>query len=528
MEARQIPGTTKIVCTMTGHNGPTRGAIGVIDRAKGMNAQAGIVNITPDVPIPAVDQGNGNTSGTKLYSGPMPLDGRRLLLSARGPILVRNLLGSCQAVALPAPSDGMQYFGATPIRGRIRPPAIPRRLPEETTPDRAIVYLQDVYNGLEPAVPRGTVQKIRVVRELQKTVRIDPSLRAFGFQFPVISCGATYAGKEVIGEIDVTPDGSAYFEVPARVPLYFMALDADGKAVQRMRSFTHFMPGEQQGCIGCHEHRLNTPTPHVASLDMEPRSLETPEWGSGGFDYSRIVQPVFDEHCVQCHHPSDAPNGIDLTGDKTDYFNVSYDVLARENQGRTGSPYVNWIPTYNGQEWNILHVEPLAWGSPQSRLANVVLSGHPDSDGNPRIDLKDYERRRILAWIDLNVPYYGSSETAHPEAPGCRRMYPAALDAVLAEVAARRCASCHAGGQLPRREWTRVTSPELNSFLLAPLARAAGGTERCQQAVFSNTDDPDYQAILATFDPVLRLLNETPRMDMPGGQASCEVNRSCQ
>ena len=41
MEARQIPGTKKVICTMTGHNGPTRGAIGIIDRTKGINAQDG-------------------------------------------------------------------------------------------------------------------------------------------------------------------------------------------------------------------------------------------------------------------------------------------------------------------------------------------------------------------------------------------------------------------------------------------------------------------------------------------------------
>jgi hypothetical protein len=388
--------------------------------------------------------------------------------------------------------------------------------------------LQDVYNGLEPAVPRGEVQTIRVVRELQKTVRIDPSFRAFGFQFPVISCGATYAGKDVIGEIDINSDGSAYFQVPAGVPLYFMALDADGQAVQRMRSFTHFMPGEMQGCIGCHEHRLNSPMPQVATLAEQPKQLRPPEWGGGGFDYTRIVQPVLDKHCTGCHNPMDGPRGIDLTGDKTDFFNVSYDVLARENQGRTGSPYVNWIPTYNGQEWNILQVAPNAWGSPQSKLAAVVLSGHPDENGKPKIELEDFERRRILAWIDLNVPYYGSSETAHPEAPGCRQMVPAGLDQVLTDVATRRCATCHAGGNIPRRVWTRITNPQWNEFLLAPLASGAGGTERCGKAVFQDTEDPDYQAILATFTATLELLDKTPRMDMPGAAASCEVNRSCQ
>jgi cytochrome c553 len=390
------------------------------------------------------------------------------------------------------------------------------------------VYLQDVYNGLAPEVKRGEVKTIRVVRELQKTVRIDPSLRAFGFQFPVISCGATYAGKDVIGEVDVNPDGSAYFQVPAGVPLYFMALDAQGRAVQRMRSFTHFMPGETQGCIGCHEHRLESPRLQLPDLAMQPKTLTPPEWGDGGFDYSRIVQPVLDKHCTKCHNPEAAPKGIDLTGDKTDYFNVSYDVLARENQGRTGSPYVNWIPTYNGQEWNILVVEPKAWGSPQSKLAEVVLSGHPDENGKPKVELTDAERRRILAWIDLNVPYYGSSETAHPDAPGCRQMVPADLEKALADVTRRRCAECHADGKIPRHVWTRVTNPQFNNYLLAPLAKSAGGNQRCGKAVFESTEDPDYKAILATFEPIQKLLAKTPRLDMPGSTPSSEVNRCCQ
>ena len=505
MEARQIPGTTKIICTMTGHNGPTRGAIGVVDRSKGMNAQEAIVNVTPDTPVPNVDQGCGNTDGSKLYSCPLPLDGTRFLLSARGPVLVRDLAGTCVSVVLPRPADGMQYFNATPVRTRTRPPVIasrptnPDQVPMATRPrfdfpvvgdpdaandpyavgsGIATLYLQDVYNGLEPFVQRGEVKTIRVVREIQKTVRIDPSLRAFGFQFPVISCGATYAGKYVIGEVDVNPDGSAYFNVPAGTPLYFMALDAQGRAVQRMRTFTHLMAGETQGCVGCHEPRLDSPRSQLPAYGQQPQRLRAPEWGIGGFDYSRVVQPVLDKHCTDCHNATEAPKGIDLSGDKTDFFNVSYDVLAREKQGGKGSPLVNWIPTYNGQEWNILHVAPKEWGSCQSKLADVILSGHPDQDGKPRVKLNDAERRRILAWIDLNVPYYGTSETSHPELPGCRQVYPKDLDKVLADVGQRRCAECHAGGKFPRREWTRVTHPELNAFLLAPLAKAEGGTEK--------------------------------------------------
>jgi len=124
MEARSIPGTRKIICTMTGHNGPTRGAIGVIDRSRGVNAQQAIRNLTPDTPVPNVNQGNGNTGGSKPYSCPLPLDSMRFLVSARGPVLVRTLDGGCFSTALPAPADGMQYFSAQPIRKRHRPPVI--------------------------------------------------------------------------------------------------------------------------------------------------------------------------------------------------------------------------------------------------------------------------------------------------------------------------------------------------------------------------------------------------------------------
>lgn len=522
MDARPIPGSDKIICTMTGHNGPTRGAIGIIDRRLGMNAQAAIENITPDVPVPGVSEGNGNTAGSKQYSCPVPLDGVRFLVSAQGPLLVRTYDGSCQSMVLEQPEDGMQWFSAQPIRPRTPPPAIP---PREGSGD-AIVYVQDIYRGLAPHVRRGEVDRIRVVREMQKTVRISPENRAFGFQFPVISCGATYAGKDILGETPVAPDGSAYFRVPAGVPLYFMALDAEGRALQRMRSFTHFMPGEQQSCIGCHEPRGASPVPNRGgALDASPRALEPPPWGSGGFSYTRLVQPVLDDHCVSCHGAAEAPEDLDLTGDLTDYFNVSYENLARAPQGPEGSPYVSWIPTYNGQEQNILRMAPRTWGSPVSRLAEIVCTGHPDAQGEPRVALSPEERRRIYAWIDCNVPYYESSETAHPELTGCRRIYPETLDAVLEDVATRRCTPCHTPGALPRKEWTRITRPAYNNFLSAPLARDAGGTERCGEAVFASTRDPDYQAILNTFGPVQTLLARTPRMDMPGATPAPTVCR---
>jgi hypothetical protein len=533
MEARSIPGRRDVLCILTAHNGPSRGAIGLIDPAFGVNAQESITNLTAELNIGRVDQGNGNhVQGP--YENPYPLDSQHFVVSKKGTVIVRNYPGDQQATVIVA-RDGMGFYAPTPLRSRPRPPVIPSTLPEKTGEDGwATVFVQDIYNGLEPYVRRGEVKQICVVQEMKKSIRVPVELRAFDFQFPVISCGATYASKTVWGYAPVSEDGSACFRVPTGVPLYFMALDAEGRAVQRMRSFTHFMPGEVQGCIGCHENRNHTSQPRrTDNLRLQPLPLQEPEWGGPvGFDYSRIVQPVWDQYCIKCHSGPTPPKKVDLSGDKTDYFNVSYEWLARGRRGDSfiswDSPYVNWIPTYNGHEANILQVAPKTWGSPRSKVADMILAGHPDQDGRPRYQMDEASRRRVFAWIDLNVPYYGTSEAALPDRQGCRRLLPENLDKTLADVTKRRCAECHKNGQVPRQIWVRVTNPQANSFLTAPLAKSAGGTEACGRAVFADARDPDYQAILKTFEPIAKLIQETPRDDMPGSKPSPACNRSCQ
>lgn len=163
--------------------------------------------------------------------------------------------------------------------------------------------------------------------------------------------------------------------------------------------------------------------------------------------------------------------------------------------------------------------------------------------------MDDASRRKIYAWINLNIPYYVSSETSHPDILGCRRIYPPTLDAVLNEVSQRRCAECHSQGNVerrnwthrtqnqfqypqedgdgivPRRTWVRITESELNPFLLAPLSKSAGGTERCGKAVFTDTNDPDYRKIIDTFAPLADSLAIHPRIDMPNGKPAADVCR---
>lgn len=517
MEARTIPNTNgKLLCVMTSHNGPCRGAIGLLDLTRGGNAQEAISNLTPEVKVgPVNDAGAGNALRGP-YESPFPVSNRYFLVSKSGWVLLRDYEGTVDVLVLKPESGGLGYYSPQPLAAHARP-VVDRPISSLGTPQEpwASVVLHDVYFGLEPVVKRGEIKRIAVVQEMEKSKLSHVDQRAFGFQFPVVSCGATYAPKRVWGFADVEADGSAHFRVPAGVPIYFLPLDAEGRAVQRMRTFTHFMPGERQSCNGCHADRnyasvrLNTARPS-ASLHAA-RELEKPDWGVVGFSYAKIVQPVLDKHCVQCH---DARTQLDLSGDRTDFFSVSYENLARAKTGAESgrdhngnmanfgrNPYTSWIPSFNGTESNILDIQPKFWGSPVSKLADVVISGHKATNGTARINLSFAERQRILMWIDLDVPFYGTSQSRQPLLQGCRRILPERLNALLDDVGKRRCVSCHASG-FQRGFFVRLESPALNRFLLAPLAKQADGLGLCGAGGFATTADPDYQAILKSFDGV--------------------------
>jgi mono/diheme cytochrome c family protein len=540
------------------------GAIATIDRQRGVNGQdalrdvtpvkqrvhqdaawfarcqEGPANLVPDRPVVQVDRPKAGP-GWGPYNTPGPIDDRYYLCtkwrgSGNGAVVLRTYDNAVEIPLLTRAAGDMEYWFPEPLVPRPVPPVHPSVLPKNAEP-WGTLFLHDVYRGLEPQVNRGEVKQLAVVEVLpmptQQTGTPAPGLR--GSVLVTVSCGATLNPKRVWGFVPVAEDGSAYFQVPADRPVYFLALDAQGRAVQRMRSFTHLRAGEVQGCVGCHEPRLHTamadrPIP-AAALRKPAARPQPPDWGVMGFCYSRIVQPVLDAHCVSCHNARQRPKGLDLTGDKTDQFNISYNHLAFQNHAPEGAKpagaWVNWIPTADENMENILVVEPRSWGSPRSPLADLVLSGHPDPEGKPRVKLSDAERARILTWIDLNVPYYGTGKAANSRAPGGRYYHPKDLAAAYDEVSKRRCASCHGRGAphagvrmaLGREGGTgpsflRLTHPEQNGFLAAPLATSAGGWQRCGEPVFKSQDDPDYRKLLATFQPILAQWKVTPREDL--------------
>lgn len=541
MDARMIPDSDgKILCVLTAHNRHCHGAIGIVDPKIGGNAQEAIENITPEIQIGLVDKGDGNRIHGP-YVNPFPLNDRYYLVSKDGCIEIKDFANTFSGkITKEANRKKLGFYSPQPVRKREKERLAVSRLAtnlnleNEEKQEWAEIQMMNVYHGLPESLTKGSIKKLAIIQEVEKPLGIDPKLRAFGFQFPVVSAGATYAPKKVWGFVDVEEDGSARFKVPARQPIYFLPIDEKGMAVQRMRTFTHLMPGETQGCIGCHADRnyygvpLNKKRP--IAMQKEAQQPQTPEWGLDGFSYSAQVQPILNKHCINCHGNENPAAGLELTADKTDFFNVSYENLVRKGtpaedfiMGGTKEKfepkYTSWIPTYNGQEANILEIEPGQWGAKASLLADIIDSGHKNKTGKARIKLSEKEKHRIYMWLDLNVPYYSGSNSNYQANRGCRQQIPPKFEEAFKDIAQRNCISCHTQKDnlnvfsYPNQFALRIDNPERNPIFLAPLAKEAGGTQKCG-GIFESKNNADYKKLIDTFKELGKNLERNPRLDM--------------
>ena len=186
-----------------------------------------------------------------------------------------------------------------PIRPRTRAPELANRTDWDGVQEGSFL-LQDVYQGLG-SVERGSVKRLRVVGVPPK---VQPQMN-----FPVLGVSHEDPGKFVLGTVPVEIDGSAYFRVPSGIPVFFQALDAEGLALQTMRSLTYVQPNETLACVGCHESRNASPPatgrPLLAAQRPASRLLPDPS-GTWPLRYDELVQPVLDRHCVVCHAPGTA------------------------------------------------------------------------------------------------------------------------------------------------------------------------------------------------------------------------------
>lgn len=321
-ETVPIPNSQKLMFVAAAHHSILGGSLCLLDRTKGIEEEAPIVRLTPEVPFPETESWPNH-----YYANPRPLSeeyylvgwaDRKLPPHARVDNTVQNPV-SAMGVYLydafgnqellyrdPAISSG----NPIPVAPRPKPPVYAGVAGEG--PQEGRFFLQDVYQGL-PGVARGSIKRLRIVGVPPK---VQPNMNS-----PLLGVSAEDPGKFVLGTAPVEKDGSACFRVPSGISVFFQALDEKGLAVQTMRSLTYVQPNQTLSCIGCHEHRDLAPPVSRAPLAMlrEPSKLTPGPAGSWPLRFDHLVQPVLDRSCVECHQPG-SKNGrksdLDLTAAK--------------------------------------------------------------------------------------------------------------------------------------------------------------------------------------------------------------------
>ncbi len=414
----------------------------------------------------------------------------------------------------PSPSAGggetLGCFDPLPLAPRPRPPVIPPQV--DYARSTGTFFVADVYRGTGmERVPRGTIKTLRIVEAPPKRNWTGPMWNMDTFQAPAMNYNCT-SNKRILGDVPVEADGSAYFEVPADKFLFFQALDAEGMMVQSMRSGTMLQPGERAGCIGCHEDRLSAATvPARVPLAMlrEPSQLQPWYGPPREFNYLTEVQPVFDRHCVRCHdYGQPAGTQLNLAGDLGLVFNTSYLELHRKSARRwfadppegpkllikavhDGPPEV--LPAY-------------AWGSHRSRLVEVLRAGHEDV----RLDRESFDR--IVTWIDMNAPYYGSYYSVYRDHVYGRAPLDDQQMTRLAELTGLpyKVPAAHVQLNHLQIEGTELCGSQVN-FTRPELSPCL--------AQFADKNDDRYREALAIIQEGTERLARQPREDMLGPNA---------
>ncbi|MFC1637279.1 hypothetical protein ACFL5Z_20865 [Planctomycetota bacterium] len=414
LEPRSIPGSDKIIFTASAHHSITGGSLVLLNRSKGTEGSDPITRLTPEVPFPETEK-----NVDMYYANPYPLSEDIYLVSWSNRRLPDHTVGQAKRNEVteqinPSNAQGIYLYDRfgnlellyrdpaiscmypIPVRARKKPMTHPTDV-DWDGPQRGYFLLQDVYQGLD-SVPRGTIKSLRIIGVPPKP---QPHMNT-----PSIGVSKEDPGKFVLGTVPVAKDGSAYFKVPSGLSIFFQALDGEGIAVQTMRSLTYVMPGQTLSCVGCHESRQQAPTPRTrpAALSQGPAQLTPAPKGAWPLRFDRLVQPVLDQSCVQCHHPRSkhwTAHQLDLTGDQAYQNLLTFADKDLHNLAfEKDASIVNDCPAR------------------RSRLLKVLREGQQHQD----VHLSREDLDRLVTWMDTYAQRLGSfSEQQEKELAAFRK-----------------------------------------------------------------------------------------------------------
>ena len=527
IDAKPVAGSDKVVASFSPGHGQREhdGVVTLVDPNRGPDAKESARSISR----------GANFRDPWAFS-------ERAFMAARGPELVlMDEKGETQQLLRLTEDEikaGLQCHEPRPVVKRVRE----RILQDRMQPEKANGYmlLADVHHGRRmEGIDKGEIKKLLVLETLPMPAHFTGGMEPMSY-------GGTFTLERILGTVPVEEDGSAYFEVPALRSVFFVALDENDMAVKRMQSFTSVQPGEKASCVGCHEHRSQTPLfdfRTLAALQKAPEKIAPIKNVPDVIDYPRDVQPILTSLCADCHGYEKTARGgpaagkVILTGDHGPLYSHSYYTMTIRrlfSDGRN-QPKSNY--------------EPRALGSSSSRILKMLDKSHYGVQATAR------EKQMLRLWIDSGAAYPGTYaalacgmignyiENAQVNTGGEWPETRAATDAIN-----RRCLACHnepsrllpkdladerevsfwmPGMDDPRLNSSRhivwnLSRPEKSLMLLAPLAASAGGYGWCRElkgtsqvTTFSSESDPDYQKLLALAQRGQSFLAENKRFDVP-------------
>ncbi len=402
-QPRAIPGSEKLLFLAGAHHADVGGSLIMLDPRRvqydpntGEDVFESVEALTPEVCFP-----EANGWPKSYFHSPLPLSETCMLVSFSFDPLPGMSSGEKEDT-----HTGLYYFDRIgnlellyrapnissmyplPLKARSRPPVVASAVDPGQAEGEFLI--SDVRRSLFPMPERRVIRELRVFQVLPK----------FGSHLandPRIGHANAESARMFLGTVPVEPDGSAYFRAPAGKPLYFQIVDAEGRAVQSMRSVTYLQPGERRGCVGCHEPpgsaAASRPT---LAMRREPSRLRPGPEGSQPFSFAALVQPVVDRHCVRCHDGQEGPgkSKLVLTAEPTQTFSRAYENL---------KPYLRWYE-WGGASISQIATHPGQIGADASKLLGILS----DEVHQPEVKWTDSERQRIVLWLDANVPFYGT------------------------------------------------------------------------------------------------------------------------
>ncbi|MBN2269728.1 MAG: SUMF1/EgtB/PvdO family nonheme iron enzyme [Sedimentisphaerales bacterium] len=417
--ARPVPGhQTKVVGIVTGHHVGRVGELVILDPALGRRETEGVVQRIPGrgKKVEPLIQDKLTLNNWPKFLHPWPLSEKYFLVSCKpapDSLWGIYLVDVFDNILLINEIEGYALLEPIPIRRTERPPVIPDKV--DLTRNDAIVYLENIYKGPGlKGVPYGSVKKLRLFTYQFAYHQIAGINHRVGADGP-------WEPKRVLGTVPVEADGSAMFRVPANTPISIQPIDAEGNALQLMRSWMTAMPGEIVSCAGCHEKQNSGPqNQRTIASRLIPAKIEPWHGPVRGFSFAREVQPVLDKYCVSCHNTDNLKNRPDmpnLSGDQGKFVVVKDSdprVVFAENTPREelfGKYGGIFEPSYielrklvrvGGFESDIRLLAPGEFHSNTSELFQMLKKGHHG------IQLDPEAWERLATWIDLNTPCHGT------------------------------------------------------------------------------------------------------------------------